>query len=481
MAAAKRPNIIFIITDQQRYETINALGYDYMHTPNLDRLVREGTTFRQCHCVAPSCAPSRASLFTGNYPHDTGVWRNGDDWPRSWLEDLRDGGYYCANIGKMHTNPMDADVGFHERWVVENKDRVLGGPTYTDFKDEWDKSFIAAGIPKPGRKIYRDYPQYRTCMGAITWPLDDDSQSDMFVGAKAVSWLRESAPTDQPYFMEVGLPGPHPPYDPPARFLEHYRGKKLPWRRTDPADVAGQPQPLQNLRKHNMEVDHDGVAHLDDPSDETLQQLWEHYLANVTVIDEKVGEILDAVEARGEMDNTIIIFTSDHGEALGDHGHIQKWTLYESVTKVPLIMWGPGHIAAGQTRDGLCELMDVGPTILEWAGVTCAHEMQARSLIPATQTGDWQGRDYVIAEHGRDMFLNDIDEVMMVRTKRWKWVGFDNGTCGQVLDLQNDPLENHNQWDDPEHADIRRTMHAAADALRTNDHATAKSLLATLP
>lgn len=477
MPSNRRPNIILIITDQQRYETINALGYSYMETPNLDRLAREGTTFTQCHCTAPSCAPSRASLFTGNYPHDTGVWKNGDMWPRSWVQDLHDGGYYCANIGKMHTNPFDAEIGFDERWVVENKDRFLGGKEYTQYKDEWDKAFIRDGITKPSRPVYRQYPDYRDRMGAFVWPMEDEMQSDMYVGNKATHWLRQTAPSDQPYFLEVGLPGPHPPYDPPQRFLDLYRGKKLPWRRTDPDDVAGQPLPLQQLRQHNFEVDHDSVVHLDDPTDEQLQHLWEHYLANVSAIDEQVGALLDTVEARGESDNTIIMFTSDHGEALGDHGHIQKWTMYESVTRVPLITWGPGHITAGQSRDGLCSLMDIGASVLDWAGVTPEVPMQAQSLRAATTDVAWSGRDYVIAEHGRDMFLHDIDEVMMLRTARWKWVSFDDSACGQLFDLVNDPKENQNLWEDPAHTVIQATLKAAADAARRNDDKEAAALL----
>jgi arylsulfatase A-like enzyme len=132
-----RPNIIFIITDQQRYDTIHALGYSHMDTPHLDRLVHEGVVFTNCHITGVSCAPSRASLFTGNYPHATGVLKNADTWPSTWIESLAEAGYRCVNIGKMHTWPFDARVGFHERYVVENKDRYLAARYYFD---EWDKA-----------------------------------------------------------------------------------------------------------------------------------------------------------------------------------------------------------------------------------------------------------------------------------------------------------------------------------------------------
>ena len=151
----ERPNIIFIITDQQRFDTINALGYPHMDTPNLDRLVREGTVFSQCYATAASCAPARASLFTGYYPHTTGVFKNEDTWHHSWVERLACAGYHCVNIGKMHTYPYETPCGFHERFVVENKDRYLAGRY---FLDRWDLSLQARGLVKQQRELYRKLP-----------------------------------------------------------------------------------------------------------------------------------------------------------------------------------------------------------------------------------------------------------------------------------------------------------------------------------
>ena len=139
------PNIVFIITDQQRFDTIQALGFDYMDTPNLDRLAREGVTFTNCFISAASCAPARASLFTGYYPHTTGILRNADTWRHSWVEQLNEAGYHCTNIGKMHTWPFSTSAGFDERYVVENKDRYLEGRY---FFDERDKALRARGLIK---------------------------------------------------------------------------------------------------------------------------------------------------------------------------------------------------------------------------------------------------------------------------------------------------------------------------------------------
>ena len=140
---ATRPNIILIITDQQRYDTINALGFNYVDTPHLDRLVNEGTAFTRNYVTAASCAPSRASLFTGYYPHTVGVLKNADLWRHSWVEDLATAGYHCVNIGKMHTFPYETPLGFHERFVVENKDRYLEGRW---FFDRWDMALQASTV-----------------------------------------------------------------------------------------------------------------------------------------------------------------------------------------------------------------------------------------------------------------------------------------------------------------------------------------------
>ncbi|MBR9804327.1 sulfatase-like hydrolase/transferase, partial [bacterium] len=147
-----RPNIIFIITDQQRFDTINALGFPYMETPNMDRLVNEGVTFTNCFITAASCAPARASLFTGYYPHTTGILKNADLWRRSWIEKLAQAGYRCVNVGKMHSYPYDTPLGFHERYVVENKDRYLEERFYFD---EWDKAVRIRGHVKQQRELYR--------------------------------------------------------------------------------------------------------------------------------------------------------------------------------------------------------------------------------------------------------------------------------------------------------------------------------------
>jgi arylsulfatase len=200
--ADERPNIILIITDQQRYDTIRALGFPYADTPNLDRLVNEGVTFTNAFITAPSCAPSRASLFTGYYPHTTGILKNADQWRHSWVEDLAGSGYYCVNVGKMHTFPYDTPLGFHERYVVENKDRYLECRYYFD---EWDKGLRARGLVKQQREFYRQRPDYHERLGAFEWELPEDTHPDFFVGDMAIHWVRAKPKREEPLFLEIGF------------------------------------------------------------------------------------------------------------------------------------------------------------------------------------------------------------------------------------------------------------------------------------
>ncbi len=447
-----RPNIILIITDQQRYDTIHALGFPYMDTPNLDRLVHEGVTFTNCFITAPSCAPSRASLFTGYYPHTTGILRNGDRWTRSWVELLADAGYYCVNVGKMHTSPVETSLGFHERYVVENKDRYLEERWYFD---EWDKGLRARGLVKQQRELYRQRDDYKQSLGAFDWELPEETQSDMFVGEMAKWWLDTKPVPAGPLFMEIGFPGPHPPYDPIPRYAKAYMEKELPILDVTEEELTSQPHALKEYREHCLGIDHDSVYHLANPTLEQRHRQRAYYLANVTMIDEKVGEILETLETNGYLENAVVIFTSDHGDCLGDHGHSQKWTMYDTITKMPVIVWSPGRFHGNRRIDALCQLFDLGPTILELAGIEPPATFEAESLLPALKDEPWDGREYVFSEHGRDATLTATEFMTMVRNHKWKLVHYMDDTAGQLFNLIDDPDEVNNLWDDPAYADVK--------------------------
>ena len=445
--AGDRPHIIFIITDQQRFDTIRALGADYVDSPNIDRLVREGVTFTDCHVTAASCAPSRASLFTGYYPHTTGILKNADAWNHSWIEQLHTAGYRTINVGKMHTYPYHTPLGFEERYVVENKDRYLEERYYFD---EWDKALRAKGVVKQQREFYRQRPDYNECLGAFTWDLPEDTHPDVVVGDMATHWIR-TKPKDEerPLFLEIGFPGPHPPYDPTSEMAQKYMERDLPLQDVTPQELDSQPEVYKRMRVHNAEVDHDSVVHLLDPTDKQRHRQRAYYMANVEMIDKKVGEILDALEETGYLDNAVVIFTSDHGDCLTDHGHSQKWTMYDTITNMPLIVSSPGRFQGDRRVAGLCQQMDIGPALLELAGVDVAPTMEAESLLPALNGEAWTPREVVFAEHGRDGILQETDFMTMVRTEQWKLVHFVDWPDGQLFDLVADPAETHNLWHDP--------------------------------
>jgi arylsulfatase A-like enzyme len=454
---AERPNIVLIMTDQQRYDSIAALGFPYAVTPNIDALVEKGVALTNCHITAPSCVPSRASLFTGYYPHTTGVLANGQKWQRTWVEQLREAGYRCVNVGKMHTIPYNSDSGFHERYVVENKDRYMEGRWYFD---EWDKALAANGLVKQQREHYRKLEDYRDRLGCFDWELPEALHSDAFVGNMAKWWV-ETYPTTEPLFLQVGFPGPHPPFDPPARYTEAYLTRNdLPLPKPTREELDSLHQELKDKRQHDVEVDHDSVVWSLEPTEDQMQRLWAHYLGNVTLIDEKVGELLESLKARGYLEDAIVIFTSDHGECLGEHGLVQKWSMYDIVTRVPTVIWSTaGRFEGGRSIDGLCQLFDLGPTILEYAGITPPKSFEAQSLRPALEGTDWTPRAHVFCEQIGDVAMAGGVEFMTgVRSDSWKLVHFKGSTDGQLFDLENDPKEVKNLWSDPAHADKKQEL-----------------------
>ena len=453
-----QPNIVFIITDQQRYDTIAALGFPHVDTPNLDRLAKEGAYLTGCYAAAPSCVPARASLFSGYYPHTTGVLNNAASWQKGWIADLADAGYDCVNIGKMHTQPMDAPAGFRARRVVENKDRSMA-KRGREFIDEWDKAIQKAGFEKPGLPNYSLLNDYADRMGAFDWPLPRELHSDVFVGEKAVRWISEKK-LNAPFFLQVGFPGPHPPYDPPKEDVIPYLDRDLNIRQMPSDDLQTQPVAFQKLAAKHAAGDHDAVRHKIDADPQERHRQRAYYLANVTLIDTEVGRIIDALEAAGELDNTIIVFTSDHGDSLGDHGHSQKWTMYEEVIRIPLIIWGPNHFSQKGPIDGLIQHMDIAPTLFDLAGLAFPEGREALSFAGALTGQEYATRDAIYSEQGRDAVFQFSDFVSMIRTDKWKYVHLLDEDFGQLFDLHDDPHEEYNLWNDPSRADIKKELHS---------------------
>ena len=450
--APDRPDIVVIMTDQQRFDSINALGASWVDTPNLDRLVERGVTFRNCHVTAPSCVPCRASLFSGQYPHTNGVMANGQNWSETWVPKLTAQGYHAVSIGKMHTVPYDAGAGFDERIIVENKDRYLDGRW---FLDDWDKALAAHGLVKQQRELYRALPDYKTRLGAFEWELPEHLHSDVYVGRMA-QWYLRTKPIDKPLFMVVGFPGPHPPYDPTPDLAAKYLAREFPLPKVTAEELEGLPPPFQEKRRHDVEVDHDSVAWDLDPSDEQLHRMCAHYYANMEMIDREVGGILDALDEAGRGD-AMIVFCSDHGDNLGDHGLSQKWAPYEEVTRVPMIVSGPG-VEGGRTVDELVQLFDLGATILEWAGVQPDPSFEAETFGPALRDEPFAGRTHVFCEQSGDVNFTGARFMTMVRSRTHKLVHFMDHDFGQLFDLTSEQGETRNLWDAPEAAGAKREL-----------------------
>lgn len=442
-------HIVLLMTDQQRWDTIGALGFPHVLTPNLDALVRRGIAFTNAYVQDAICGPSRASLVTGQYVHAHGAEDNGT-WPDAthpnWIEALRQAGYHTANIGKMHTEPIYLPCGFDYRWVVENKNYQQGqmGPP-----DDFDKLLAERGLLRPGQRYAEMIPDWWDNLQAAIWPYDDALYPDNVIGQRTVDYL-EQHDFSQPLLFWAGFVGPHDPYDVPASALERYEGVDIP-------DPLGFPDEVnQKPACHRQGMDKmDGWPHpaaiwWSRATPERLRRMRRHYYANISVIDDWVGRILDTLQRRGVLDDTLIIFTSDHGDALGDHRMVYKFTThYESVAKAPLILAGPDIPARGAV-DALVEQMDLGPTLLEMVGLETLPGMQATSLWPLIH-----GQvDQLHAE----VFSERPPRRLMIRVGDWKMVYYPNDPDGELYHLGEDPDELHNLYADPAHREKRQEL-----------------------
>ncbi len=431
---SNRPNIIFIITDQQRADTIGAAGYDWMITPTLDNLAKEGVIFNNAYCCAATCISSRCALFTGMYAHNTGTY-SFDRWEhhRTWLHDFRDAGYYVVNVGKMHHR--DAPMAFHQRYIVENKSSRLS-------YDQWNRFLWQSGLDVP-KRVDTD-ENWASQLNAVAWSYDEHTHSDIFTGNMAVNFI-ERWDQRAPLFLEIGFPGPHEPYDPPPRFLEQYQDKAMPPRIFEPGELDTKPPEQAHLKKIFAASPNENRIDFSDAGDDDIARMRRHYCANVTAIDEKVGEILAALEAKGMLDNSIIIFTSDHGDNLGDHDLPYKWFMYDSVTRIPLLIRTP-H-TTGRIDQALFSQIDIGPTLLELAGIPIPSRLDGKSRVARLEQSD-------LSDVPRIVFAEE-NYLIMVRTGSHKLVHYIDKPYGELYDLDSDPAETRNLYDCPDYQPLR--------------------------
>jgi arylsulfatase len=442
----EKPHIILLMTDQQRFDTVRAWGHTHMITPHMDRLASESLNFRQAYCPGATCVASRAAIFTGMYPHTTGVY-SFDHWGdhRNWVQDLADNGYWCVNMGKMHFTPRDMAGGFHERVIVENptnKTHANGGSD-----DDWGRYMTFYGVKRPNDRNQGDPDWLKKCQGVV-WHEEERFHSDVFIGDSAVSWI-DNYCGDKPIFLQVGLTGPHEPWDPLPRHLQMYDGVEMPPCAGRPGELVDKPrQHLAHLDMHAT-TDHESQIDLRGRTPEEIARMKRHYFAKITTVDEQVGRVLSALEKRGWLENSMLIFCSDHGEMLGDHGLAYKWLMYDSIVHIPLMIRFPGSVQRPDHITDLVSLMDLGPTILEVAGIAVPTYMEGRSLMPYLKRENTRPRSTV--------FCEDNYQIMM-RSQTHKLVYYIGQEAGEFYDLSADPDELYNLWDSPESAQVKTHM-----------------------
>lgn len=452
-----RPNILWICSDQQRWDTIGALGNPHVCTPHLDRLCAEGTAFDLAFCQSPICTPSRSSFLTGLYPSTVHGCRNGND---VWAEGaelipktLRDqAGYDCGLSGKLHlagayhrTEPRARDDGYRVfHWSHSPR-------------DEW-------GEDHAYRRWVAEKGEDLGALHAASEPIPAEFHQTTFCADRAIEFMQEER--SGPWLMSVNIFDPHAPFDPPADYRARYDADALPGPYFRESDLEAQAA-LQSV---------DFQSEAKRPAACGAHDLQAAYYAMIELIDDNVGRMLQALEDTGQRENTLVIFTSDHGEMLGDHGLVLKGCrFYEGLVRVPLILSWPGHIQSGVVSEALVELLDLAPTLLEYAGLDIPETMQGRSLVSLLQ-GEadlHHHRDFVRTEYYGALNPNapDRDDFVgiyatMIRTRRYKQVSYHGLALGELFDLEQDPHEFENLWDDPAHAEVRfQLMQQNFDAL----------------
>jgi len=457
----RRPNILFIMTDQQRFDCLAANGNPLIRTPHLDRLAARSANFSHAVVQAPVCVPSRACFFTGRYAHSHRNRVNYTPLDRAEVlmqARLREAGYRTASVGKLHLHPPTSDearrTGFD---AVELHDGASSRDAWSDYvkwRDERDPrkgihyrrlaasvKELAGGLP-PGANPYRA-------------AIDERYTDTTWTGVRTRHHIAELAKRPEPFFLFSSFWKPHSPFDVPEPFDAMYNDVDLPLpRKYSLEEIQNLPAPLAKLilRGNKPPYDMDRTQ---------LEWAYRSYYGAVTHIDREVGLILDALEATGQADDTIVVFTSDHGDQLLEHGLMGKNVFFEASIRVPLLICFPGRVKPGR-YDSLVESIDLLPTLFELAGLREPYPCQGRSLAALIDGGGrpYVERDAVFSENvipeiitggsldfafekGRGVKGIRHPDAKMVRTRRWKYNYYPEGFA-ELYDLDNDPREDRN-------------------------------------
>lgn len=442
---AKRPNFLFILGEGVRYDELHATGNTIIQTPHLDRLVHEGMTFKNAFVTNALCLPSRATIMTGLYSHVTGAIDNRNrPIPPQFpiLPDLlHESGYEVAFIGKSHV-----------QGALKNHywDYYFGFNGQADYLHP----ILTEGVKG-------SYGEAQRCDGYV-----DDLLTD-----KAVAWVNQKH--EKPFCLFLWFYAPHAPFYRPRSILNMFNGVPIPVPSTFDADLKGYPPIPRPVLEAANKI---GTTELGDNDPRTLEEVVKDHYAGVVSNDIDLGRVMDAMEKQGTLDDTAIIFSSDHGFFLGEWRLYDKRFMYEPSIRVPLTVWYPKLVRPGSSTGKMALDLDIAPTILELAGVGIPTQMQGKSLVPFLRGKDpanwrhaWLYEYYEYPEAGHVLPHRGI------RTDRYKLIHFYLPPEEfELYDLQNDPHELRNLYPDPQYASLAKQLRAQLEELRKETGDTGK-------
>lgn len=429
LQGSEKPNVLFLIWDDLNCD-MGCYGHPQVQTPHIDKLAARGVRFDRAYCQYALCGPSRASFMAGLYPDQTLIHRNAiylrEHLPnvRTMSQWFRDHDYFATRIGKIYHYNVPKNIGTSGHDDPYSWDYTIN-PRGRDVTDE-PKIFSL----RPG-----------SFGGTLSWLAaegTDAEQTDGIIATEAIEQLEKYAKEETPFFLAVGLFRPHTPFVAPKKYFDLYPLEEIvvPTVPEDYDETIPAPA-LKSIRRKKEQID---------LADDLARQAIQSYYASITFADAQAGLIFDALERTGLAENTIVLFTSDHGYHMGEHGHWQKTTLFENATRVPLVIAGPGVEAKGQTAKAPVEMVDFYPTLAELAGFESPAYLSGVSLVPAL-------KDASVAP--RKSALSQYENGYSLRTQRWRYTEWgDQGADGKELyDHETDPEELKNLAATPEHAE----------------------------
>ncbi|WP_073339457.1 sulfatase-like hydrolase/transferase [Clostridium grantii] len=427
-----RPNIIFLMTDQQRYDTFSCVN-DEIKTPFLDELIEDSVHFKNAYCSNPSCVPSRAAIVTGKFPSECKCPNYIDKLPiteKTFMTRLQEAGYHTAVIGKQHFAGSEIKKGYDDEQIIDGHGAFAPRETielYLKYLEEngVDKgSLVKRGLISGG-----------------SWNSDIKYHIDYFIGEMGKQWLQDKAKEindeeSKPWFFTLSFPGPHHPYDcEGTKYAELYDLEKLSKPESSCKDLDQKPPHFKNMGGYSK-------IYLKDYSEEIFLKTKRSYYANMSLIDEKIGEVIQVLKDNDMYDNTMIVYSSDHGDFMGDYGLVEKLQcLEDSLMRVPLFVKPPVKGFKGIAVDDEVINIDIAATCLDVAKAPIDKYM---SNYPYNCYWDESKEKKV-----RDHIYMEAGEIKGCINKGIKTVHYMNRKYGEMYDLNKDPKEVNNIWDDP--------------------------------